>query len=116
MDSNSCSVTGSSSSSSCSESDCSCHSSPIASHISPETISEKLDEIIVENTMCPYHKIMHTKGDLFGHSSCKRHGHCLNPVQCTLFKSCPMHQNGANMFLAWHAKIEPTEHIEKEEK
>ena len=64
-------------------------------------ISEEMDKIIVENTICPYHKMedqeLHRK--FAGHSGCEAHGHCLNPIQCTLFKSCPTNKIPLNKFV-----------------
>ena len=54
-------------------------------------ISEAMDMIIAENTICPYHKMedQELHRTFANHSGCEAHGHCLNPIQCTLFKFCP---------------------------
>ena len=60
-----------------------------------------MDKIIVGNTICPYHKMEDEElHRLFaGHSGCEAHGHCLNPIECTLFKTCPSHKK--NTGLSW---------------
>lgn len=51
---------------------------------------------------CPYHKKIHVESDYKNaHQGCVQHGHCLNPTQCPLFKTCPAHVGGKNMFLSW---------------
>ncbi len=68
---------------------------------------------------CSYHKKVHTKYDsLNTHLLCVDHGHCLNPIECPLFKNCPAHINGKNMCLAWSSKptdfdIKSIQHIIK---
>jgi hypothetical protein len=48
--------------------------------------------------------VYHQKGECeTKHDSCIKHGHCWNPIECPQFKSCPMHKDGNNMFLAWSA-------------
>jgi hypothetical protein len=58
---------------------------------------------------CYYHQKVHTKEEYKNtHINCLHHGHCLNPIECPLFKNCPAHVNGRNMFLAWsvgHKKV-----------
>jgi hypothetical protein len=56
---------------------------------------------------CYYHQKVHTEEE-YTHINCLHHGHCLNPIECPLFKNCPAHVNGKNMFLAWsvgHRKV-----------
>ena len=36
----------------------------------------------------------------YDHSVCVTHGHCLQPIQCTLHKDCPTNRNGPNP-LSW---------------
>lgn len=55
-----------------------------------------------KDIVCPYHKTKHEHPSE-GHAGCIDHGHCLNPVQCSKVKYCPMHAGGQNMFLAWSA-------------
>ena len=50
---------------------------------------------------CAYHQLGECETK---HDSCIKHGHCVNPIECPQFKSCPMHKDGNNMFLAWSIK------------
>jgi hypothetical protein len=53
---------------------------------------------------CPYHKTIHKQDEYEnGHQGCVQHGHCLNPTQCPLITTCPAHEGGKNLFLAWSA-------------
>lgn len=59
----------------------------------------------VNYVKCPYHKVIHKESEYHEHNGCVQHGHCLNPVQCPLFTTCPAHTGGKNLFLAWNAQI-----------
>lgn len=48
---------------------------------------------------CQYHKKIHEENE-YSHIDCVEHGHCLNPVQCPLFKTCPTHI-GEKDALSW---------------
>lgn len=37
----------------------------------------------------------------YDHSGCIWHGHCLKPVDCVYFQSCPIQVNDTNRVLAW---------------
>ena len=37
---------------------------------------------------CPYHKRVHQANE-DNHEGCISHGHCLNPLQCTVWHQCP---------------------------
>lgn len=50
---------------------------------------------------CPYHNTFHGPDPNEKHEGCKTHGHCLFPIQCPTFGTCPMHIGGKNLFLAW---------------
>lgn len=53
-------------------------------------MNEVMDKIIAENTICPYHMMedeeLHRK--FVDHPACEAHGHCLYPIECTLFRTC----------------------------
>lgn len=49
---------------------------------------------------CQYHKKKYTINEYSAHLGCVKHGHCLNPVQCPLFKNCPTHINGGKRWFS----------------
>ena len=39
---------------------------------------------------CQYHKQEHKGKNKVAHIACTYHGHCMYPIQCSLFASCPI--------------------------